>query len=74
MPPQKSKEFAIIGVNLCDYSSIRIITPILAPEMKTLLYYTDNAIMTPKCNSTLEINRNFSVRFLRHQLLCGSLS
>ena len=61
---QSYREFSIIGVNLCDHSSIRIITSsVVVPEMKTLVYYTDSNLTnsSSKCILNIEYNSTFEI-------------
>ena len=55
IPSKNASEFSMIGVNLCGHSSISIITSAAMPEMKTLLYYTDSAIMSSSSECNLHI-------------------
>ena len=61
---QSSREFSIIGVNLCDHSSIRIITSsVVVPRMKTLVYYTESNLTnsSSKCILNIEYNSTFEM-------------
>ena len=61
---QSSREFSIIGVNLCAYSSIRITTSsVVVPIMKTLVYYTESNLTnsSSKCILNIEYNSTFEI-------------
>ena len=61
---QSSREFSIIGVNLCDHSSIRIITSsVVVPKMKTLVYYMESNLTnsSSKCILNIEYNSTFEI-------------
>ena len=61
---QSSREFSIIGVNLCDHSNIRIITSsVVVPKMKTLVYYTESNLTNSslKCILNIEYNSTFEI-------------
>ena len=60
IPRQKSTEFSIIGINLCDHSRISVSASVNLHESnsKTLLYFTNSALTSssPKCNLYIEHN------------------
>ena len=61
---QSSREFSIIGVNLCDHSDIRIITSsVVVPKMKTLVYYMESNLTnsSSKCILNIEYNSTFEI-------------
>ena len=61
IPSKNASEFSMIGVNLCGHNSINTITSAAMPEMKTLLYYTDSAIVSSSSECDLHIEYDASV-------------
>ena len=60
---QNDSKFSIIGVNMCDHSSINIVTTVVVSGMKNLLYYADSVLTSSNlvCNLNIEYNPTLKI-------------